>query len=50
MKFLTPEIEALARDVKSKSLINQSASCGIFQNCDSNQNSSIKTQSSAINK
>lgn len=36
MKYLTPEIEALSKEINPKSLINQSASCGIFQECDPN--------------
>lgn len=31
MKFLTPEIEALANEANRKSLVKQSVSCGIFQ-------------------
>lgn len=41
MKFLTPEIEALAKETQSKSLIHQSASCGIFQNYDKAPNKGI---------
>lgn len=36
MKFLTPEIEALAKEANKKSLIAQGSSCGIFQDCDPN--------------
>lgn len=38
MKFLSPEIEALYKlhngFTNKKSLVRQSASCGIFQECD----------------
>lgn len=35
MKFLTPEIEALSKNlVQSKSLARTNVSCGIFQDCD----------------
>ena len=34
MKFLTPEIEALAKNVNTKSLVRSNVSCGIFQDCD----------------
>ncbi|WP_202903843.1 hypothetical protein [Neotamlana nanhaiensis] len=31
MKFLTPEIEALAKEDSKKSLVKPGVSCGIFQ-------------------
>lgn len=31
MKFLTPEIEALANETSKKSLVKPGVSCGIFQ-------------------
>ncbi|GAA4802960.1 hypothetical protein [Litoribaculum gwangyangense] len=34
MKYLTPEIEALSKNVESKSLARINMSCGIFQDCD----------------
>lgn len=34
MKFLTPEIEALSKNVTTKSLARTGTSCGIFQDCD----------------
>ncbi|GAA4295467.1 hypothetical protein GCM10023163_14740 [Aestuariibaculum suncheonense] len=37
MKYLTPEIEALSKSVSSKSLARPSTSCGIFQDCDYNE-------------
>jgi hypothetical protein len=38
MKFLTPEIEALSKvHVKGKSLARTNVSCGIFQDCDYNE-------------
>ncbi|MCH4552036.1 hypothetical protein [Aestuariibaculum lutulentum] len=37
MKYLTPEIEALSKSVNSKSLARPSTSCGIFQDCDYNE-------------
>ena len=38
MKFLTPEIEALSKlFVEGKSLARSSTSCGIFQDCDYNE-------------
>ena len=42
MKFLTPEIEALLKkadaDINEKSLARTNVSCGIFQDCDYNEN------------
>lgn len=37
MKFLTPEIEALSKNVHTKSLARTGISCGIFQDCDYNE-------------
>tara|TARA_R110000868_G_scaffold111419_15_gene300962 strand:+ start:1157 stop:1330 length:174 start_codon:yes stop_codon:yes gene_type:complete len=41
MKHLTPEIEALLKkadaDVNNKSLARTNVSCGIFQDCDYNE-------------
>ncbi|WP_169515996.1 hypothetical protein [Gaetbulibacter saemankumensis] len=37
MKYLTPEIEALSKNHTSKSLVRPSTSCGIFQDCDYNE-------------
>lgn len=38
MKYLTPEIEALSKQFEvTKSLARTSVSCGIFQDCDYNQ-------------
>ena len=37
MKYLTPEIEALSKNINTKSLVRSSISCGIFQDCDYNQ-------------
>lgn len=41
MKFLTPEIEALFKkvdaDINNKSLVRTNVSCGIFQDCDYNE-------------
>lgn len=41
MNFLTPEIEALLKkvdaDVNNKSLARTNVSCGIFQDCDYNE-------------
>ena len=34
MKFLTPEIEALSKNMQTKSLVRSNVSCGIFQDCD----------------
>lgn len=34
MKYLTPEIEAWSKNENTKSLVRQSTSCGIFQDCD----------------
>jgi len=34
MKYLTPEIAALAKYENTKSLARTSVSCGIFQDCD----------------
>ena len=37
MKYLTPEIAALSKNAKSKSLARSNTSCGIFQDCDYNE-------------
>ncbi|MBD0831376.1 hypothetical protein [Aestuariibaculum sediminum] len=37
MKYLTPEIAALSKSANSKSLARPSTSCGIFQDCDYNE-------------
>lgn len=37
MKYLTPEIEALSKCNNSKSLARTNVSCGIFQDCDYNE-------------
>lgn len=34
MKYLTPEIAALSKNVNGKSLARTNMSCGIFQDCD----------------
>ncbi len=35
MKYLTPEIEALSKNIRvDKSLARPNVSCGIFQDCD----------------
>ncbi|WP_339893991.1 hypothetical protein [uncultured Algibacter sp.] len=34
MKYLTPEIAALSKNIITKSLARSSTSCGIFQDCD----------------
>ncbi|GAL62522.1 hypothetical protein [Algibacter lectus] len=34
MKYLTPEIAALAKFANTKTLARSSTSCGIFQDCD----------------
>lgn len=37
MKYLTPEIEALSKKTETKSLVRSNISCGIFQDCDYNE-------------
>jgi len=37
MKYLTPEIEALTKEKPSKSLARTNVSCGIFQDCNYNE-------------
>ncbi len=38
MKYLSPEIEALSKQFeKTKSLATTNVSCGIFQDCDYNE-------------
>lgn len=34
MNYLTPEIEALSKNMSTKSLVRANISCGIFQDCD----------------
>lgn len=36
MKYLTPEIEALSKNLSTKSLVRPVISCGIFQDCNYN--------------
>lgn len=36
MKYLTPEIAALSKNMNTKSLVRSNISCGIFQDCDYN--------------
>ena len=37
MKYLTPEIAALSISINTKSLVRSNVSCGIFQDCDYNE-------------
>ena len=38
MKYLTPELEALSKQFEiKKSLARKGVSCGIFQDCDDNE-------------
>ncbi|MDA9069536.1 hypothetical protein N8258_00765 [Algibacter sp.] len=37
MKYLTPEIAALSKNMNAKSLVRSNTSCGIFQDCDYNE-------------
>jgi hypothetical protein len=37
MKYLTPEIAALSKNINGKSLVRTNMSCGIFQDCDYNE-------------
>lgn len=38
MKYLTPEIAALSKQFEiTKSLVRKNVSCGIFQDCDFNE-------------
>ena len=37
MSFLSPQIEALAKRKKEQSLVKKPDSCGIFQDCDYNE-------------
>ena len=37
MKYLTPEIEAFSKYNNTKSLVRPTISCGIFQDCDYNE-------------
>ena len=36
MKYLNKNIEEIGKKANEKSLVNRSASCGIFQNCEYN--------------
>ncbi len=45
MKYLNPEIEALSKNLNTKSLVRPTISCGIFQDCEYNQeNSNLHSQ------
>ena len=46
MKFLTPEIEALSKQVEGKSLVKPGTSCGIFQDCNPNGKANYPNYSS----
>ena len=37
MKYLTPDIAALSKRTNNKSLVRSTTSCGIFQDCDYNE-------------
>ncbi|WP_298532452.1 hypothetical protein [uncultured Algibacter sp.] len=37
MKYLTPEIAAFYKGINNKSLARTNISCGIFQDCDYNE-------------
>lgn len=37
MSYLSPEIEAWFKKSKEKSLVKPGISCGIFQDCDANE-------------
>lgn len=45
MKYLNQEIEALSKNLNTKSLVRPTISCGIFQDCEHNQeNSNLYSQ------
>ena len=44
MKYLSPEIEAWSKDSNTKSLIQLGKSCGIFQDCNVNEDRLINHQ------
>jgi hypothetical protein len=45
MKYLTPELEALSKQFENtKSLARTNVSCGIFQDCEANEERPIKHQ------
>lgn len=37
MKYLSPEIEAWSKQENTKSLVRPGVSCGIFQDCNTNE-------------
>lgn len=37
MGYLTAELEAFSKNVNSKSLVRPGVSCGIFQDCNANE-------------
>ncbi|WP_299776654.1 hypothetical protein [uncultured Formosa sp.] len=41
MKYLSPEIEAWSKNENAKSLVRPGVSCGIFQDCNSNEEASV---------
>jgi hypothetical protein len=48
MNYLTPEIEALSKNLNTKSLVRPVISCGIFQDCEYNtEQSSLLHQQKA---
>ena len=44
MKYLSPEIEAWSKDSNTKSLVRPGVSCGIFQDCNANEERPIQNQ------
>lgn len=50
MKFLNPQIEALAKEKPEKNLVRQSASCGIFQDYENNSQNSTAIYPSKTEK
>ena len=46
MAYLTPEIEAFSNSSNNSSLVRPTISCGIFQDCDCNE----EDKNSTINK
>lgn len=39
MIYLNPEIEALSKNMNTNSLLRPTISCGIFQDCETNESS-----------
>jgi len=50
MNYLNPEIEALSKNMPTKSLLRPTVSCGIFQDDETNENSKSLSETYNLKK